>query len=119
MEDIRIISQQPDRQPETGPHLETALSWDDVLLVAKRAVDDYKNKAQNGASGFFRRFGRGFGEHAPTVRAVLNLVPQSDYTESLLGVFDFLLDVINSSPASSRLNLSTGSSPPARKMSTN
>lgn len=119
MQDFRSVSKQPDRPPGTGSKLETALSWNDVLLVVKRAVDDYNSKGQNGASGFFRRFGRGFSEHAPTVRAVLNLVPKSDYTEPLLGVFDFIIDVINSSIIGSSINISTGSSPTTRKKSTN
>jgi hypothetical protein len=83
MERFRATSKQ-----ETVPHIKSALSWDDVLLVAKNAVTNYEGKAQSGATGFFRRLGRGFGENAPTVKAVLTLIPKNDYTEPLLSVFD-------------------------------
>ncbi|KAH8802529.1 hypothetical protein F5884DRAFT_802263 [Xylogone sp. PMI_703] len=92
MQEFRRISTQPDGRLKIESDLKTAISWEDVLLVAENAVDEYNKKAQNGAYGFLRRIGRGFGEHAPTVKAVMKMVPQSDFTEPLLGVFDFIIE---------------------------
>ena len=104
-EEFRSLSSQLDPQSVIAAQIGTALSWDDVLLIATNAVTNYNNKAKNGVSGFFRRFGRGFGEHAPTIRAGVRLVPKSGYTEPLLGIFDFIIDVIDSSPSTDSSNI--------------
>jgi hypothetical protein len=104
-EEFRRLSSQLDPPSVIAALSGTALSWDDILLIATNAVSNYNNKAKNGVSGFFRRFGRGFGEHAPTIRAGVKLIPKSGYTEPLLGIFDFIIDVMDPSPSTDSSNI--------------